>query len=61
MLTDNGRRNFLGAWQKRKYEQITHPFLNEKVEWGMLPYVQSMLLARYIRGDLDCYPPFMWK
>lgn len=61
MLTENGRKNFIGSWQKRKYDEIKHPFLNEKVEWGMLPYIQSMLLARYIRGDLDCYPPFMWK
>ena len=61
LLTENGRREFFSAWQKRKYEELKHPFLEEKVEWGMLPYVQAMLLARYIRGDLDCYPPFMWK
>ena len=61
MLTENGRNNFISAWQKRKYEEIRHPFLKEKVEWGMLPYVQAMLLSRYIRGDLDSYPPFMWK
>ena len=60
-LTDDGRKKFIGVWQKRKYDEIKHPFLNEKVEWGMLPYVQAMLLSRYIRGDLDCYPPFMWK
>ena len=61
MLTEDGRKSFLSAWQKKKYDEITHPFLGEKVEWGMLPYVQAMLLARYIRGDLDSYPPFMWK
>lgn len=61
LLTENGRKEFINAWQKRKYDEIRHPFLEEKVEWGMLPYVQAMLLARYIRGDLDCYPPFMWK
>lgn len=61
LLTENGRKNFFSAWQKRKAEELKHPFIEEKVEWGMLPYVQAMLLARYIRGDLDCYPPFMWK
>ena len=61
MLTEDGRKSFLSAWQKKKYDEITHPFLGEKVEWGMLPYVQAMLLARYIRGDIDSYPPFMWK
>ena len=60
-LNEKGRKNFLTAWQKRKEEELRHPFIEEKVEWGMLPYVQSLLLARYIRGDLDCYPPFIWK
>lgn len=60
-LTDNGRRLFLQTWQKRKAETIVHPFLEEKVEWGLLPYVQALLLARYLRGDLDAYPPFLWK
>lgn len=61
ILNDKGRKIFLEAWQKRKLEEIKHPFLNEKVQWGMLPYVQALLLARYIRGDLDCYPVFLWK
>ncbi len=61
LLTDDGRRKFITAWQNRKQDELKHPFLGEKVQWGMLPYVQALLLARYIRGDLDCYPPFMWK
>lgn len=61
ILTDEARKNFLAHWQKKKQEQITHPYLNEKIEWGMIPYVQAMLLARYLRGDLDEYPPFFWK
>ena len=40
---------------------IIHPYLNEKIEWGLVPFVQAMLLSRYLRGDLDGYPPFMWK
>lgn len=61
ILNDSGRKLFLNAWQEKKQELITHPFLNEKVEWGMVPYVQAMLLARHLRGDLDEYPPFFWK
>lgn len=61
VMTDVGRKSFLAAWQNKKQDEIKHPFLGEKVQWGMLPYVQALLLARYIRGDLDCYPPFMWK
>ena len=61
LLTDEGRRTFLRRWQDRKRETITHPFLEEKLPWGLVPYVQSLLLARYLRGDLDDYPPFLWK
>ena len=45
----------------KKNEQITHPYLKEKIEWGMVPFVQAQLLARYLRGDLDEYAPFLWK
>ena len=60
-LTDDGRKRFLKAWQEREQETITHPYLREKLPWGLVPYVQSLLLARFIRGDLDAYPPFLWK
>ena len=61
LMDDEIRKKFLTEWQKKKKETITHPYLNEKIEWGMIPYVQSMLLARYLRGDLDSYPVFLWK
>ena len=61
LLDDEGRKIVLSEWQSRKKETLIHPFLKEKVEWGMVPFVQSMLLARYLRGDLDSYPPFLWK
>lgn len=61
LLNDNGRRTFLKMWQDYKYEEIKHPFLNEKVQRGLLPYVQALLLTRCIRGDLDSYPVFLWK
>lgn len=60
-LTDNARRLFFTKWQERKKEIITHPFLEEKIPWGLVPYIQALLLARYLRGDLDAYPPFLWK
>lgn len=61
LLTEDGRRAFLKVWQEKKRETLTHPFLGEKLAWGMIPYVQALLLARYLRGDLDAYPPFLWK
>ncbi len=61
LMTDEGRKKILNAWQIRKKEVIKHPFLEEKIEWGLVPYVQSLLLARYLRGDVDEYPVFMWK
>lgn len=60
-LKDDARKAFLSAWQKRKQETLTHPYLKENIPWGLVPYAQVMLLARFIRGDLDAYPPFMWK
>lgn len=61
VLTEMGRKKTLIKWRERKNEVITHPFLNEKIAWGLMPYVQANLLARYLRGDLDAYPPFFWK
>ncbi len=61
LLTAAGRRTLLQKWQERKRETLTHPFLEEKLPWGLVPYVQSLLLARYLRGDLEEYPPFLWK
>lgn len=60
-LTDDGRRKFLSSWQERKQTEITHPYLKEKIPWGLVPYAQALLLARYLRCDLDGYPPFLWK
>ena len=60
-LNADGKKKVHKAWQQRKQEQIIHPYIREKVEWGLIPYVQAMLLARMIRGDLDGYPPFIWK
>lgn len=60
-LSTRSRKKFLSSWQNRKKEEIKHPFLKEKIEWGLVPYCQALLLARTIRGDLDGYPPFLWK
>ena len=61
LLSDDARKRLLTEWQNKKKEIITHPYLNEKVEWGMIPFIQPMLLARHLRDDLDEYPPFFWK
>lgn len=60
-LTDAGRRELIQAWQERKREELTHPYLGEACPWGLLPYTQALLLARFLRGDLDAYPAFFWK
>ena len=61
LLNDKGRKIFFNNWQNRKRELITHPFLKEKMEWGLVPYIQALLLARTMRGDIEEYPPFLWK
>lgn len=60
-LTDDGRKKIIEAWHAHKEGMVTHPFLEEKIKWGLVPHVQALLLARYLRGDLDAYPPFLWK
>jgi len=60
-MDESTRRQVLVAWQKRKQEEIMHPFLNEKIKMGLLPFAQAMLLARHLRGDLDGYPPYLWR
>jgi CRISPR-associated protein Cas1 len=61
LMNDETRKTLLVAYQKRKQDGIMHPFLDEKVTIGLLFHTQALLLARYLRGDLDGYPPFIWK
>ncbi|GAB6178762.1 type I-C CRISPR-associated endonuclease Cas1c [Desulfotomaculum defluvii] len=61
VMDDKTRKEVLIAWQKRKQEEIIHPYLDEKVSLGLVPYIQAMLLARHVRGDIEDYPPFFWR
>jgi CRISPR-associated protein Cas1 len=60
-MASKARKTFLGAWQKRKQEEVTHPFLGESIALGLFPHAQALLLARHLRGDLDAYPAMIWK
>jgi CRISP-associated protein Cas1 len=60
-MDDATRKAVLVAYQKRKQEELRHPFLGEKTTVGLLPHLQARLLARHLRGDLDGYPPFIWR
>jgi len=60
-LEDEPRKVVLGAYQQRKLVEVRHPFLNEKMPLGFVPHMQARLLARHLRGDLDAYPPFLWR
>jgi len=60
-LSEKGRRIVLSAWRERKQDEITHPFFKEKIPIGLIPHTQAMLFARVLRGDLDLYPPFVWR
>lgn len=61
LINEDTRKCILTSWQKRKKDIVTHPFLGEKIEVGLIPYVQSLLFSRYLRGDLDEYPPYLIK
>ena len=60
-MDDKTRKTVLVSYQERKQEEITHPFIEEKVKIGQLFFIQAMLLARCLRGELELYPPFIWK
>jgi CRISP-associated protein Cas1 len=61
LLKEDSRKKILTAWQERKRDELTHPFLGETTTIGLLPQLQARLLARHLRGDLDAYPAFLWK
>ena len=61
LMDDATRKEVLTAWQKRKTDVVLHPYLKERVPYGLIPHVQAMLLARHMRGDLDAYPPYFWN
>jgi len=60
-MRNDARKTFLAEWQNRKKEEVFHPYIEEKVQIGLLFFVQANLLARFIRGDIDGYPPFFWR
>lgn len=60
-MSDKTKKILLSSYQERKKNEITHPFLKEKIKIGLLPYTQALLMARYIRGDIESYPPFLWR
>lgn len=61
MMSDETRKQVIVAYQNRKQEEITHPFLDEKIAIGLLPYAQALLMSRFLRGDMDGYAPFIWR
>lgn len=61
LMDDKARKTVLTAYQKRKQDTLLHPFINENTSVGLLVHLQARLLARHLRGDLDAYPPFIWK
>ena len=60
-MDDATRKEVVSAWQRRKQEEIEHPFLGENIPIGLIPYVQALLLARHLRGGLEIYPAFFWR
>ena len=61
LLNDDGRSKLLKEWQEQKRNIVVHPYLKEKIHWGLVPHVQALLLARHLRGDIEAYPPFIWR
>ena len=60
-MSDATRKEIITTWQQRKQEEITHPFLEETIPIGLIPYIQALLLARHLRGGMQAYPAFFWR
>ena len=56
LLNDEGRKKVLSLWQNKKREVVVHPYLKEKVELGLFPYIQANLLSKFVRGEIAEYP-----
>ena len=61
LLTDAGRRTVVTAYQERKQEEVHHMVVDQHTPLGLIPHVQARLLARHLRGDLECYPPYLYR
>jgi CRISPR-associated protein Cas1 len=61
LMDDATRKTVVSSWQLRKQDEIEHPYLQERIPIGLIPYVQALLMARYVRGGLDAYPAFFWR
>jgi len=61
LMSDETRKEVLVSYQNRKQEEIVHPFIGEKIHVGMLFFIQALLFSRFLRGELDAYPPFIWR
>ena len=61
IITDDGKKKIINYWQERKQEEIQHPFLDEKIKYGLIPYTQALLLSRTLRNEVEEYPPFLWR
>ncbi|MCK4593771.1 type I-C CRISPR-associated endonuclease Cas1 [bacterium] len=61
VMNDRTRKTVLVVYQERKNDELTHPFIGERVKVGLIPFIQALLFARYLRGDLNAYPPFVWR
>lgn len=59
-LNENGRKKVLTKWQEKKRTDLSHPYLKQKIQFGLLPYIQANLLAKYIRGEIAEYPNYLY-
>ena len=60
-LSEEGRKKVISRWQEKKRSDLLHPYLQQKIPLGLLPYVQANLLAKFIRGDIDEYPSYLLR
>lgn len=58
-LTPSGRKTIISAYQMRKQDQLIHPVIDQEITYGQAFHIQARILARYLRGDIPEYYPFV--
>ncbi|MDY7006602.1 MAG: type I-D CRISPR-associated endonuclease Cas1d [Cyanobacteriota bacterium] len=60
-LSKEGLKIFLRAYEQKKQTQFKHPVIQRKCSYQEAFEIQGRLLAKYLMGETDKYPPLILK
>lgn len=61
LLSADGRREFLKQYEQKKQSQFKHPVLGRQCTYQEAFEIQARLMAKYLMGEIDKYPPLVLK